>query len=351
MSGEADFKIVRPVTVTDALLTSTTVPEAVVATYAGGTTYAAGDRAGLAPVYGSPQIVYQSVQSGNVGHAQSDTAWWKVVGNVYPPYASGSSCGIGGIVSSVSANVHLLYESLVAGNTGNPLTDATKWLNIGSTNARAMFDTTYGSQTTNAESIVITITPGTLVTSVFLGNLDAVSVTVAQTVSGYSNTVALRTHPVLSWYDWYYEPLLTTRDVYFTIPPYISGVLTITISNPGSTASCGLCVIGQSATLGKTKWGVLGGIISYSGTTTDTFGNTTFLPRANAKKLNFDVYIPVGLETWAHKLLTEYTDMPLVFIGSSAYGMSMVYGYLGEWHVPINISGQEPAPIEVRGLI
>lgn len=355
MSSESDFKIVRPVAITDAILTSTNVPETVAATYAGGTTYTTGNRTGLAPVYGDAQLIYESKTSGNIGNPlpvppATSTTHWKYVGSVYPVYNSGSSCGIGGIVSSISTDVHSLYYSLVAANTGNPLTDITKWQPIGSTNARAMFDEVYGSQTEAPEAINTVVTAGVLTNTVFLGNLEATAVTITQSISGYAETRNLNSHPVLNWYDWYYEPLIRATDALFVnIPPYAASNLTIEITNLGGTAKCGLCIIGQSVTLGKTQWELIGEIISYSGTTTDTFGNTTFLPRAKVKKLNLEVRIPAGFETEAHRLLTLYTDVPTVFIGSSLYGMTWDYGYLGNWSVPISITGRN-APIEIRGL-
>jgi len=63
------MRVIPKLPITDARLTSSTVPELVAATYAGGTTYAAGDRVGLAPVYGEAQIVYESLQAANIGHA------------------------------------------------------------------------------------------------------------------------------------------------------------------------------------------------------------------------------------------------------------------------------------------
>ena len=352
----AKFKILRPIAVTDARLTSTNVPEAVAATYSGATVYALDALVGLVSVYGLPQLVYRSLSAGNVGNAlpvppATTTAFWALAGTVYPAYNSGSSCDIGGIVSSISADVHLLYESLVNANTGNPLTDNTKWLLLGATNAHAMFDAVYGSTTTRPGSIVIAVTPGALVNGIFLGNLIANSVTVSQSISGYSSTVQLNRHNVTNWYDWFYEDIVQTRDVAFLdIPPLPAGVITITIDNGSSNAECGLCVIGKTVTLGETQWDLVGSIISYSGTTTDQFGNTTFVPRANVKRINLEVQIAAGFESEVHRILTEYMDTPLVFIGSSEYAMSLVYGYLGNWEVPISITGRK-APIEIKGLI
>lgn len=349
MSTTCDFKMIRPVDVTDATLSSTNVPETIVSEYAGGTTYALGARAGITS--GTVQTVYESLQNGNIGHTPaSSPTWWRSLGVVYAAYNPATTYAQGEIVSNIAANVHELYESAVAGNVGNALTDTAKWLLLGSTNARAMFDSTYGSQSTNAESIVAVVAPGVLVNSMFLGNLDASSVTLEQSVSGYTKTVNLNSHPVRDWYSYFYEDVVRVKDVVFDdIPPYAASALTLTISNPGDTAKCGICSIGKSITLGETAWDVIGTNISYSGTTTDGFGYTTFVPRANVKKLNLDVYIPSGFESEAHRLLSLYTDVPMVFIGSTDYSMTMVYGYLGNWQVPITNSGKS-APIEIKGL-
>lgn len=345
----ASFKMIRPVTVLDATLSSTTVDEAVVAEYNAGTTYALNAIAGT--TVGTVQSIYKSLQAGNTGHTQaSSPTWWQLMDIVYTAYSAGTSYALGDIVSSISSDVHLLYKSAAAANLGNALTDTTKWTAWGSTNAWAMFDTTYGSQTTRADSIVVVLNLGVLVNSMFLGNMDASSVTVLQSVSGWTTTVSLNAHNVLTWYDWFYEAVTRVTDIAtLEIPPYPASTLTVTITNTGSDAKCGLLVVGMSTIIGLTQWGVLGGILSYSGTTTDSRGNTTFLPRAKAKKLNFDVRITPGLETEVHRILTEYTDTPLVFIGSTEYGMTMVYGYLGSWQVPITNSGKN-APIEVKGL-
>lgn len=347
----ADFRMLRPVAVLDATLTSTTVPETVAATYAGGTTYALGDRAGPAPVYGDAQTVYESRQNSNTGHTQASSPdWWKVVGVVYPLYASGSSCGAGKIVSNISADVHELYESQVAGNTGNPLTDVTKWVLLGSTNARAMFDDTYGSQTTNADSIVTVLTMGVLTTMVFVGYLEAVSVRLQQSVSGWDQTQYLNSHPVDNWYDWYYEDLVILSDIVFVdVPPYAGSTLTITITNTGSTAKCGIVSLGRPVTLGLTLWEVLGGFVSYSDTSVDGFGNTTFAPHGVVSKLNLDVQIYEGFESEALRILKQHVDVPTVFIGSTEYTMCMLYGALQQAQVPLSITGKS-CPIEILGL-
>ncbi|NML61839.1 hypothetical protein HHL21_12285 [Massilia sp. RP-1-19] len=344
----ADFRLIRPVAITDTTLTSCTVPEAIVAIYVAGTTYAAGDIRGVAT--GTSQIVYQSLQAANLGHTPaSSPTWWKVLGTVYAAYAGGTTYALNDIVSDLAA--HKLYKSLAGGNLGNALTDATKWLPLGSTTRWKMFDKAVNSQTTAPDTFSTVVTLGELANTLTLINVEAATVTVEQSVSGYSRTKSLVKHDVLNWYDFYYEEPIRSGDVVFDdIPPYAASTLTVTADNTGGTAAIGCCFFGKSRTIGQTQWELTGGILSYSTTSTDTLGNTTMVKRANAKHLNFDVKIPDGFESEAFRLLTLYTDVEIVVIGSTDYSMTISYGFLDQWSVPISNSGKT-APISFRGLI
>ena len=55
------MNVITPLKITDMILISSTVPETVAATYSGATNYFEGDLVGLAPVYGSAQIVYRAL--------------------------------------------------------------------------------------------------------------------------------------------------------------------------------------------------------------------------------------------------------------------------------------------------
>lgn len=399
----ADFTLLPPIPITDALLTSINVPEVAAGpVYNAGTTYALGAIAGT--VSGTLQTMYESLQAGNIGHTQtSSPTWWRLVGIAYIEYNAGTSYALNDIVGTtvgtvqtiykslqaanvghtqsssptwwsligvvystydktvtyaladivtyITTDIHKLYKSAGAGNTGNALTDTTKWTYLGSTNARALFDTTYGSQTSNADTIVFTVTPGLVINSLYLGNLDAASVRIVQSASGYDRTVVLNQHGCLNWYDYWYKLITRMTDLasVSNIPPYPASTLTITISNTGGIAKCGIFVMGYAYVIGGTQWEAMGGIISYSGTSTDAFGNTTFLPRAKVKKLNVEVRIIPGFEDEAFRLLTLYTDVPMVFIASTDYAMAAIYGNLGTWSVPISNSGKN-APIELKGL-
>lgn len=362
-----DCLLVRPVEVTDAILTSSNVPEAVAATYAGGTTYAEGDQVGLAPVDGAAQLIYESLSAGNIGNPlpvppATETAFWRYVASVYPVYSGAVTYALGDIVSSLGTGIHLIYESLTAGNAGNALTDVTKWahvaaprvstgLDYNSTNRMRMFNESYGSQTECAEEIVIVLTPGTVVNTVALFNMSAYSVRVQQSVSGYDQTTILRANPASGWYDWYYGGNLHEEDeaVFVDIPPYPASTLTITISNPGGTAKCGVCVIGKKKLLGSTQWGMNKEVNDHSRVVDDGFGGVTLNKGKLVERLNLDVHLVSGSESEIVRTLKAHNSEPLAMIGSTQFGLSILYCYIFAWRVPCELTGGI-LPLELRGL-
>lgn len=246
---------------------------------------------------------------------------------------------------------HGLYQSLIAGNAGKALTDTTAWAPQGVTNRWKMFDKVVNSQTTAQDSITVVIKPDELVNTLGLLNVVGAQVTVTQSDSGYSQTKSLVRHEVLSWYDWYYEEPIREGDVIFDgIPPYVNSSLTISVQSAGAPVAIGCCILGKSRTIGQTAWDLTGGVLSYSSSSTDTFGNVTMVKRDNAKTLNFEVYIPPGFESEAYRLLRLYTDVEMLCIGAEDYTMTYSYGFLGQWTVPVTNSGKT-AHIEWKGLV
>lgn len=364
--ADYDFRIVRPVVITDAILTSSNVPEVVAATYAGGTTYALGDRVGLAPVNGAAQLIYKSLSAGNVGNALpvppvTATAFWRYVASVYPAYSAAVTYALGAMVYSVGADSHLQYESLAAGNVGNALTNATKWLHVGSpevatgnpynsTNRWKMFDQSYDSQTECAEEIVVVMVPGTVVNTVAFLNVAANSIRVQQSGSGYDSTLLLRSHSVDNWYDWYYEELTEADEALFIdIPPYPTSTLTLTIASAGGTAKCGVCVVGKEKLLGQTQWGMNKEIIDYSRVLVNDFGDIELHRGRYSERLNLDVYLTPGSESEVFKQLKAHRAEPLIAVGSTQFALSLVYCYIYTWRVPCELTGGL-MPLELRGL-
>ncbi|GLT00134.1 hypothetical protein GCM10007897_15180 [Sphingobium jiangsuense] len=94
----------------------------------------------------------------------------------YPEWSAGTTYALGARV--IKAATHRVYESIIADNIANdpasPLEDA--WVDAGPTNRWAMFDAAGGPQTRDADDIVVQLAPPSPVSS--LGLLDVAAATV-----------------------------------------------------------------------------------------------------------------------------------------------------------------------------
>lgn len=130
ISGSSNFRALRPFTVTDSVLTASTVPETDHAPWSADTTYFTDDRV---------------------------------------------------------IRAHRIYESLTDANTNHdPTTDATRWLDVGPTNRWAMFDQALGTVTTKAGGFSVTLTAPAATAA--LAVLDAMVGSVRVQAPGYDQT-------------------------------------------------------------------------------------------------------------------------------------------------------------------
>lgn len=285
------MRVIPPLAVTT--VTSSTIPEEVAATYAGGTTYAAGDLAGAASTYGAAQTVWRSKQAGNIGHAQVEGDWWEDAGIVYPVFASGSSCGVGGIVTDL-AN-HDLYESLVVGNTGNALSDVTKWKYIGKTNRYRMFDYTRNNKSTVPGEMTIVVTPGKRIDSIGLAGIQAnsYSISVSSAAGGgvvYTASGSLNTRKVVTWYEHLTTAFTTQKSlVYFDIPPFSDCVVTLTLTATTGDVELAAFGVGKYEYLGAASLGGGDDVLNFSNVDRDIDGNAIMTVRRSIPKLNLTI--------------------------------------------------------------
>lgn len=132
------LKMVRPMAITDGLLTGSSVAEDDAPTWASTTTYADGAKVRVA---------------------------------------------------------HRVFESLAGGNVGNdPTGSVGKWIDIGPTNRWSMFDQALGSATTAAAPIVVSLATGTANT---IALLDVAGATVRVQGQGYDRTLVVGTTTML----------------------------------------------------------------------------------------------------------------------------------------------------------
>ncbi len=288
------MKVIPPLAITDAMLTSTSAVETAPSAYAGGTTYALGSKVGVAGAAGLITI-YQSLQNANTGHTPaSSPTWWVSIGTTYQVYSGGATYALADRV--IDNVVHLVYESLIGSNTGNVLSDGTKWKVIGPTNPWAMFDTLRNTATTvPAGTLSVTVTPGTRIDSLALLGLAATSATITVTVSGttvYTNTINLNLRFVANWYDYFFAPFRTQASVVlFDVPPYTNGVITISLTNVGDNVACGACVMGMQVDIGDVQYEAESDVLNFSQVDRTTDGVATFNPSRNVPKTVSSIWL------------------------------------------------------------
>ena len=297
------LKVIPPLSITDSNLTSSNVAETDYAAWSGATTYSIGQRV-------------------------------------------------------ILTSTHKIYESLQNSNLNkSPTTEPTWWIEVGPTNRWKMFDTSNSTQTENSNSIVVEITPGSVVNSVSLLGLDAASVRIRMIdpVDGvvYDNTTNLSNNGnINNWYAYFFTPISRKTTLVATdLPAYGSAKIEITISKTGGTAKCGVCVIGAIQYIGEgINLGASVGIQDYSRKEKDDWGNYVLIQRSYSKRANFSMAVLNTQIDALQDLLASLRTTPCIWIGDNDYACTVIYGYYKDFDVVINYHTVSDCNIQLEGL-
>lgn len=279
----------------------------------------------------------------------------------YAAWSSGTTYNIGDRVRYVATNVHKVYESLRATNLNHdPTTDVSSppyWIEVSPTNRWKMFDTNNSTQTTNSNSIVVTLTPGKVVNSVILLNLEGTSVRVKMTdpTDGvvYDKTISLNNNGTINnWYNYFFNPIQRRTSVTLTdLPAYGTAAIEITITNTGLIAKCGVCVIGTTQFIGEgIELGASVGITDYSRKEKDEFGNYQLIQRSYSKRAKFSFPILNEQIDSVQDLLVSLRTTPCVWIGDDRYTSTIVYGFYKDFDIVIAYHIVSDCNLEIEGL-
>lgn len=300
------MQIIKPVTVTDSILTSSNVAETDYAEWASGTTYSTGDRV----------IVLSN---------------------------------------------HSVYESVINSNLGNDPTtdDGTNWLRLGATNRWKAFDQKISDQVTNTTTIQYNLSDANSnITAIALFGLSGISanVTVTDSVEGevYNQTISLiDSRNIVDWYTYFFEEQVQRETAQFlNIPPYLGSDVQVTVSAAtGDTAKLGQLVLGFLSEIGATAYGTSISIEDFSRKETDVFGNFIVVERAYAQLADFDIQFSTANARKIQRTLAEYRATPIVWIGSedTAYGTT-IYGFYRRFDLNLETPSISFGAIEVEGL-
>lgn len=347
------MRVIPPITMTDARVTSSSVVETAPAAYAGGTTYTLNDTVSVAGAAGL-QTVYRSLQNANTGHTPaSSPTWWIDIGDTYQAYNVGATYAADDYAQSNTT--HLVYQSVAGGNIGNALTDTTKWTEIGPTNKRAMFDLLRNTKSTVPNEMTIVLTPGERINSIALLGLVANSVAISATSGGtpvYSYSETLDTREVFDWYGYFFEPFSTNESVIvFDVPPYSSIIVTIVLTGTTESVSCGACVLGTYVYLGGAQYDAESDVLNFSTVDRDKFGNSLLVQRRNVPKTNQLVVCEKSRVNRVRAVRDLLNAMPAVWSGlddvTDGYADALlIMGYYRRFS--INITHPETAMLTIE---
>lgn len=270
-------------------------------------------------------------------------------------WASGTSYSQGDQVI-VLGTTQRFYEALQASTGSFPPDNPSDWNDLGAINRWKMFDGGTNTQTSNPDSIEVTLEPEGITNSFTLFNIEAAQaqVTLTDDTEGvvFDETYNLIDNTaVVSWYAYFFEPIeQATQLTDLSLPAYGGATVDITLTNTGSDAKCGLAVIGREAEIGTTVFGTSVGIRDFSRKEVDEFGNFTIVQRRFFREVDYDVRIETRRVQFVQRILAERRAQPTVYIGDVQNPETIVYGYYRDFDIVLSNPSISNGTIEVEGL-
>lgn len=325
------------------------------AAYAAGTTYGYGVYASVAGVAGLI-TVYRSLQANNLGHTPvSSPTWWVNAGITYQVYSGAATYALNDRV--ISPMTHKVYISLVAGNIGQALTDATKWFDDGATNRWAFLDNIVGTVSTAPVPVHMLLGAGAI-DSLSLLNMTATAmalgmIDVSLMRQVYSKKQDLTEDLSITDYDsYFFEEPVTVSDMYTDgLPPYYSGMLSVALMPSAGTAALGVAKFGNNFDLGGSRYGMRVGFISYTKKVTDSKGNTSVKKGANSKRMTVTTMIDNKNLDKTIRVMAALDGIPTVYVGAgNLYTAAIMLAFTKDFDTEISYPTRSLCSFTQEGL-
>ena len=379
------MKVIKPLTVTTGMLTSSTAPENDYAVWSASTIYSVGTRV----ISTTTHRIYESLQ-GSTSVATMTIATPCVVtwaahglvantaiqftttgalptgivsGTVYYVLAPTTdtfnvSATAGGAAINTTGTQSGVHTATAGGNynklPSSYLTGATPyWIDVAPTNRWAMFDQETSTITTIASPLTVVLSAGlfnSLAMIELAGTAYSVDLTV-DAVNVYSRSGSLDGTIIVDWYQYFFEEFSTVGSVVFTdVPAYSTGVLTVSIT--GGTVSCGGLILGTNYYIGDTESGASAGIIDYSIKSTNTFGATTILKRKYSKRSNLKMLLDNSTLNKTYNVLADVRSTPCIWIGDDDGTLSpfTIFGFYRDFNIDVAYSNISYCTLEIEGM-
>lgn len=275
----------------------------------------------------------------------------------YPAWSGATVYAAGDRVILISA--HRVYQRLSAGSGPvAPNLDTTNWVDVGPTNKWAPFDRSVGSEASSgaATTLSYTITPGQVVTGLALLDAACDAISIQVTVGGdlfYEKTYS----PVLTsdasigdWYAYFFESIERRASLLDAhLPAFSEAVINITLSGT-APLTIGTLALGRPYTIGTTLAGGRLSINDFSVKSTDEFGVTTLTERAYARRLEANIVIATPSANIVAQRMAEIRASPVIWMDDSPSSPIIIYGWCREWAIEMQYPNISNCSLVIEGL-
>lgn len=252
---------------------------------------------------------------------------------------------------------HRIYQALQNNNNSQPDTHPLDWLDMGATNRYRMFDNIVGNPTTNPNTIDFTVETGTIIDGIAFFNVVAASIQVIVTdpVEGevYNTILPLEDFTdIVSCFAYWFNPVGERQNeiVFLDLGNYPQAEVRVIIDNGSENASCGEVVLGTQRILGVSNFGTSIGIRDYSRKEVDEFGSFTIVQRTFSKIADYEVTMESASLGSVQRYLASIRATPVVFIGDPNRSETIVYGFYKGFNIVIATPTISDGTIQVEGL-
>lgn len=274
----------------------------------------------------------------------------------YPAWVSNATYAIAARV----IYQHKIYEAVLGhtNKTTPPDLDLVNWMPISYSNKYRMFDNIISNSSSRVGGITFKLTPSQVVDSIVFLNVNAATVRIVMTdpVAGvvYDQTQVLSSvDNVVDHYSYFFAPvgLKKISALFLDLPSYPTATIDAYIDSGAALVEVGEVIYGQQMVVGKTNYGTSIGIKSFSRKEIDEFGNVKVVKRKNSKFAEYDIDIDNYKLAEVQRYFAEIDSVPSVFIGNPDMEELVVFGFYNDFKATISFPTISKCSLRVEGLV
>lgn len=285
----------------------------------------------------------------------------------YPEWDSGTSYSAGTIVQMTTDEIHRIYSSALSSNLNNPpatrdpttgeiTEDTINWVQVSWTNRWRAFDQVIADQVTQDGDIEFVFSPATRVTGLALFGLDAESVRIVVNngaTDTYDQTFSLvdtsNIYNIFEYFAWNGE--YDRGRVITGLPGFVGTTMTVTVSSTGTTKVGQIC-LGNAIRLGATVDNSEVGIDDFSIKEFDERGKLIVVPRRYSDLIDGAFAMPSTDVRRVKNILTEVRTIPAVYFADEdkpEFAL-LAYGIFKSFSIPVVGNGEVTVSLEIQSL-